>query len=282
MDQQAVPRPKLAETVIDATVRLRETTISRCCEVLGDSALEYSELGDYSYLGPGCMIGDAQIGRFCAIAAQVRIGAPNHPLDRPSQHRFTYCPEYYTATAQRDHAFFQQRRADRVLIGNDVWMGHAVIVMPGVKVGDGAVLAAGAVVTPRCGALHHRGRGAGATDQGALQSRDCRTAIADRVVGLARRNHLATLAGISVRGCRGVLRALEFFKLVARINHRDAGCDAIIPSATHARGRACFRCSRSALPPDARRRPGKRFPAWSLIRRRCRRGSPWRHRTSHS
>jgi phosphonate metabolism protein (transferase hexapeptide repeat family) len=147
MDQQAAPRPKLAETVIDATVRLRETTIGRCCEVLGDSALEYSELGDYSYLGSGCMIGDTQIGRFCAIAAQVRIGAPNHPLDRPSQHRFTYCPEYYTATAQRDHGFFQQRRADRVLIGNDVWIGHAVIVMPGVKVGDGAVLAAGAVVT---------------------------------------------------------------------------------------------------------------------------------------
>jgi phosphonate metabolism protein (transferase hexapeptide repeat family) len=147
MHQPAAPRPKLAETVIDATVKLRETTIGRCCEVLGDSALEYSELGDYSYLGPGCLIADAQIGRFCAIAAQVRIGAPNHPLDRPSQHRFTYCPEYYTATAQRDHAFFRQRRADRVLIGNDVWIGHAVIVMPGVKVGDGAVLAAGAVVT---------------------------------------------------------------------------------------------------------------------------------------
>jgi phosphonate metabolism protein (transferase hexapeptide repeat family) len=147
MDQPAPPRPKLAETVIDATVKLRETTIGRCCEVLGDSALEYSELGDYSYLGPGCMIADAQIGRFCAIAAQVRIGAPNHPLDRPSQHRFTYCPEYYTATAQRDHAFFRQRRADRVQIGNDVWIGHAVIVMPGVRVGDGAVLAAGAVVT---------------------------------------------------------------------------------------------------------------------------------------
>jgi len=147
MHQPAPPRPKLAETVIDTTVNLRETTIGRCCEVLGDSALEYSELCDYSYLGPGCMIADAQIGRFCAIAAQVRIGAPNHPLDRPSQHRFTYCPEYYTPAAQRDHAFFQQRRADRVLIGNDVWIGHAVIVMPGVKVGDGAVLAAGAVVT---------------------------------------------------------------------------------------------------------------------------------------
>ena len=147
MHQPAPSRPKLAETVIDPTVKLRETTIGRCCEVLGDTAIEYAELGDYSYLGPGCMVADAEIGKFCAIAAQVRIGAPNHPLDRPSQHRFTYCPEYYSADAQRDHAFFQQRRADRVVIGNDVWIGHAVIVMPGVTVGDGAVLAAGAVVT---------------------------------------------------------------------------------------------------------------------------------------
>jgi phosphonate metabolism protein (transferase hexapeptide repeat family) len=147
MDQPTPKRPKLAETVIEPSVKLREVTVGRCCEVLGDTAIEYSEIGDYSYLGPGCMVADAEIGKFCAIAAQVRIGAPNHPLDRPSQHWFTYCPEYYSADAQRDHAFFRERRADRVVIGNDVWIGHAVIVMPGVKVGDGAVLAAGAVVT---------------------------------------------------------------------------------------------------------------------------------------
>jgi len=147
MDQPTPKRPKLAETVIEPTVKLREVTVGRCCEILGDTAIEYTELGDYSYLGPGCMVADASIGKFCAIAAQVRIGAPNHPLDRPSQHRFTYCPEYYTEHALRIHAFFRQRRDDRVVIGNDVWIGHAVIVMPGAKVGDGAVLAAGAVVT---------------------------------------------------------------------------------------------------------------------------------------
>ena len=147
MHQPAPPRPKLAETFVEPSVKSREVAIGRCCEILGDTAIEYSELGDYSYLGPGCMVADARIGKFCAIAAQVRIGAPNHPLDRPSQHRFTYCPEYYSADAQRDHAFFRDRRADRVVIGNDVWIGHAVIVMPGVTVGDGVVLAAGAVVT---------------------------------------------------------------------------------------------------------------------------------------
>jgi phosphonate metabolism protein (transferase hexapeptide repeat family) len=93
------------------------------------------------------MVADASIGRFCAIAAMVRIGAPNHPMDRPSLHRFTYCPEYYDTGAERDDAFFAARRAARVTIGHDVWIGHGVTVLPGVTVGNGAVLAAGAVVT---------------------------------------------------------------------------------------------------------------------------------------
>lgn len=141
------PRPKLAETFIHPSVTLRETTIGACCEILANSALEYCTLGDYSYLGPNCMVADAEIGRFCAIAASVRIGAPNHPTDRPSMHRFTYCPEYYSADAERDRAFFADRRDDRVVIGHDVWIGHGVIVLPGVTVGHGAVLAAGAVVS---------------------------------------------------------------------------------------------------------------------------------------
>ncbi|SCB08684.1 DapH/DapD/GlmU-related protein [Rhizobium hainanense] len=140
-------RPKIAETVIHSTASIRDSSIGRCCEILADTSLHTVELGDFSYLGPRCIVGDATIGKFCAIATEVRIGAPNHPMDRPSMHRFTYCPEYYSADAVRDHAFFDRRKEDRAVIGNDVWIGHGVIVLPGVKVGNGAVLAAGAVVT---------------------------------------------------------------------------------------------------------------------------------------
>ena len=139
--------PKIAETIVDPTATLRDARIGRCCEILENCRIEFSDLGDFSYLGPGCTVGDAIIGRFCAIAAQVRIGAPNHPMDRPSLHRFTYCPEYYSTTAERDDSFFEARHADRVVIGHDVWIGHAVIVLPGVTIGNGAVLAAGAVVS---------------------------------------------------------------------------------------------------------------------------------------
>src|SRR5258705_4802589 len=79
MDQPAPKRPKLAETVIEPTVKLREATIGRCCEVLGDTAIEHTELGDYSYLGPGCMVADAEIGRFCAN----RCASP-HRCAKPS------------------------------------------------------------------------------------------------------------------------------------------------------------------------------------------------------
>lgn len=139
--------PKLAETFVHPSAKLREVTLGARCEILENTAVEYTTLGDASYLGPNCMVADAQIGKFCAIAANVRIGAPNHPMDRPSLHRFTYCPEYYDGTAARDAGFFADRRGDRVVIGHDVWIGHGVIVLPGVTVGDGAVLAAGAVVS---------------------------------------------------------------------------------------------------------------------------------------
>jgi phosphonate metabolism protein (transferase hexapeptide repeat family) len=139
--------PKLAETVIHPSATLREVEVGACCEVLDQTYIEYTSLGDYGYLGPNCMVADARIGKFCAIAASVRIGAPNHPMDRPSQHRFTYCPEYYSADAVRDAEFFNDRRAALVAIGHDVWIGHGVIVLPGVTIGNGAVLAAGAVVT---------------------------------------------------------------------------------------------------------------------------------------
>ena len=142
-----IRRPKIAETVIHETVRLREATIGRRCEVLANTRVQYSTLGDYSYLGENCDVADTAIGKFTAIANLVRIGAPNHPMDRPSQHRFTYCPEYYEASATRDHDFFADRRDAKVTIGHDCWIGHGAIVLPGVSVGDGAVIAAGAVVS---------------------------------------------------------------------------------------------------------------------------------------
>jgi phosphonate metabolism protein (transferase hexapeptide repeat family) len=143
----ASAHPKIpAEGRFGEGVTLRETTIGSHVE-LGDRVyVEYSTIGDFSYVMHDSSVADTTIGRFTAIAAAARIGPPDHPLDRATIHRLTYTPEYYWPGQVRDHAFFAQRRAARVTIGNDVWIGHGATVLAGVTVGDGAVIAAGAVV----------------------------------------------------------------------------------------------------------------------------------------
>ena len=118
----ATPRPKIAETFIHETVRQREAQIGRRCEILSHTRIEYASLGDYSYLGENCEIADAAIGKFTAIANSVRIGAPNHPMGRPSQHRFTYCSEYYEATATRERATsFSTTTASASVASSTTW-----------------------------------------------------------------------------------------------------------------------------------------------------------------
>lgn len=142
-----VPSPKIPQSSkIDPTAKLREVTVGSWVEIHKAVQAEYSTIGDYSYLQEYVAVADATIGKLCAIAAMTRIGPPNHPMDRISQHRFSYVPEYYWPDQTRDHAFFAARRASRTVIGNDVWIGHGVTVLSGVTVGDGAMLAAGAVV----------------------------------------------------------------------------------------------------------------------------------------
>jgi phosphonate metabolism protein (transferase hexapeptide repeat family) len=141
------PQPKIPrEGKNGVDVALREAVIGTHVE-LGDRVyVEYSTIGDYSYVMHDSSVADTTIGRFTAIAACARIGPPNHPLDRATIHRLSYTPEYYWPAQERDHAFFAARRAARVTIGNDVWIGHGVTVLAGVTIGDGAVIAAGAVV----------------------------------------------------------------------------------------------------------------------------------------
>lgn len=133
--------------LIAPTATLREATLGGWCELADGVHVEYATIGDYSYVMHGSTIADADIGRFCAIAAAVRVGAPNHPTDRATQHRMSYVPEYYWPAQTRDRAFFAARRAARVRVGHDVWIGHGATVISGVAIGTGAVVAAGAVVT---------------------------------------------------------------------------------------------------------------------------------------
>ena len=68
-------------------------------------AFSDSELGDYSYVERQAEVIYAKIGKFCAIAANARINALEHPLERVSQHKITYRANEYFLGAKLDSEF---------------------------------------------------------------------------------------------------------------------------------------------------------------------------------
>ena len=132
---------------VHGSASVRNAKLGRFTELKERVQFWDSELGDYSYAERHAEVIYARIGKFCAIASDVRINALDHPLERVSQHKITYRPNEYFLGAKIDKAFRDGRIAKQVMIGHDVWIGHGAIVMPGITIGDGAVVAAGAVVT---------------------------------------------------------------------------------------------------------------------------------------
>lgn len=139
--------PRDGSPRIHGSAELRNAKIGRFTEIGERVLFRDSELGDYSYVERHADVIYARIGKFCAIAADVRINALNHPIERVCQHKITYRPNEYFAHARLDKAFRAERMAATVDIGHDVWIGHGAIILPAVRIGHGAVVAAGAVVT---------------------------------------------------------------------------------------------------------------------------------------
>jgi phosphonate metabolism protein (transferase hexapeptide repeat family) len=135
------------QPLIDPSAELKACTLGRYTEVGARTKLLEVQMSDYSYVVNDSDIAYCGIGKFCSIAAMTRINPGNHPMQRASQAHFTYRASAYFPGEEDQHEFFAWRRAHRVTIGNDVWIGHGAIVLPGRSIGDGAVIAAGSIVT---------------------------------------------------------------------------------------------------------------------------------------
>ena len=104
-------------------------------------------LGAYSYainiLAGGFPPGTV-IGRYCSIADGVRAFRRNHPMDSFSQHPFFYNAKLGLVS----HDTIPYDTENPLVIGNDVWIGDRVTVLPKCRtIGTGSVLGAGAVIT---------------------------------------------------------------------------------------------------------------------------------------
>lgn len=104
-----------------------------------------SSIGDFSYISDGSVITETKMGKFCSIGPNVRIAPGKHPTHTfVSTHPAIYSnPDYCMKNFQtKDH---HNPKRD-VIIGNDVWICANAVIADGVTVGDGAIIAANAVV----------------------------------------------------------------------------------------------------------------------------------------
>ena len=107
----------------------REVLIDRGTVVESDVSI-----GDYSYVNKNSYVENCSIGKYCSISSGVYICPFEHDLSRVSTHP--------RSGDGRSHG--KARRP--VTIGNDVLISLNAIILEGVTIGDGAVVAAGAVV----------------------------------------------------------------------------------------------------------------------------------------
>jgi phosphonate metabolism protein (transferase hexapeptide repeat family) len=133
--------------LIHPSASLQDSRLGAYTEVGARTVLTEVTMDDYSYVVNDSQITYTSIGKFCSIAAMIRINPGNHPMNRATQAHFTYRSSAYFPGEADDAEFFAWRRKHHVQIGHDVWIGHGAIILPGRNVGTGAVIAAGAIVT---------------------------------------------------------------------------------------------------------------------------------------
>lgn len=87
------------------------------------------------------------IGKFCSIACGVRFlfNSANHTLKSLSNYTFPLFFEEWELDKKNVTSAWDNK--GDIIIGNDVWIGYEAVIMAGVHIGDGAVIAARAVVT---------------------------------------------------------------------------------------------------------------------------------------
>lgn len=117
-----------------------------------DNSVFGGSLGKYSYIGANSHI-SAKIGRFCSIGPSVKTVCAFHPVDG----FVSTSPIFYSTNKQCGVTFTKEQLFDEwknlpgldvpVEIGNDVFIGEGALLIGNLKIGDGAVIASGSIVT---------------------------------------------------------------------------------------------------------------------------------------
>ena len=103
------------------------------------------QIGDFTYIAGKSRIRNAKIGSYTSIAKGLNTGFGTHPTNF-----FSTSPIFHSINNVFKKKYILENNFEEfkeTKIGNDVWIGLNVILMDGVNIGDGSIIAAGSVVT---------------------------------------------------------------------------------------------------------------------------------------
>ena len=136
---------------IDPAASLAATAILESPCFIGKNASigHRSTLGKYAFINADSIIyANVKMGRYCALGRFVEIGLAKHPINFLTTHHlaisaspFLRDPDFSSATK------IPWQVHPETVVGNDVWIGAKACIASGLTIGDGAIVAAGAVVT---------------------------------------------------------------------------------------------------------------------------------------
>lgn len=110
------------------------------------SIIRKTKIDKYTYIGPKCSFNNVEIGSYCSISKNINIGFSTHPIEFISTSPIFFSPKNGTGYKWVNLKTFNDS-PNKTYIGNDVWIGANSSIMSGVTIGDGAIIAAHAVVT---------------------------------------------------------------------------------------------------------------------------------------
>lgn len=114
--------------------------------ILKNCYINNCQIGSFTYVGRNSIVQNARIGKFCSIANDVFIGLGNHPIDLISTSPLFY-RKRNTLKIELVDEDYEFDEYDPITIGNDVWIGSRAIILDGVNIGNGAIIASNSVIT---------------------------------------------------------------------------------------------------------------------------------------